>query len=87
MSKLLREWKRKRLTTYMAEDNVAYLQALSRQTGVPLGRIMDQALEVFLKNIEARKDPITPPIEEEHFKEAVKRIQLAKDQETAGERA
>ena len=87
MSKLLREWRRKRLTTYLAEDNVAYLQALSRQTGVPLGRIIDQALDVFLKKIEARKDPITPPIEEEHFKEAVKQIKLAKNQETTGERA
>ena len=78
MSKLLKKWKRQRLTTYLAEENVSYLQALSKQTGVPLGRIMDQALDAFLKSIEARQDPVTPPIEEEHFKEAVKQIKLTK---------
>jgi len=74
MSKPLREWRRKRLTTYLASENVAYLQALSNATGVPIGRILDQALDAFLKKIDARRDPVTPPIEESHFKDAVRRI-------------
>lgn len=72
MSRLLKTWRRKRLTTYLAEENMLALQRLSEQSGVPMGRILDQALDEFFKKIELRSQDakVVPPIAEDHFKDA-----------------
>jgi len=66
--------KRSRIATYIDPDNAGHLKALSDASNVSAGRIIDQALDAFFKEIDWR-EPATPPVSLEHFKEATKKIE------------
>jgi hypothetical protein len=71
MSKLA-EWKRERITTNMAGENISALQDLAAATGISMGRLLDQALEKFLIDAGVREREITPRIDLKHLRELLK---------------
>jgi len=73
MSEVLRSWRRRRMTTYLAEDNVMFLQQLAKNTGMPMGKLIDQALDNFFSDI-AEREPATTHADEGHLKKAGKSI-------------
>jgi len=73
MSDVLQTWRRKRVTTYLARENYLDLQKLSGETGIPMGRLVDQALDKLLMDLHLRDTPATAPVSEEHLTEAGKR--------------
>ncbi len=62
------------MTTYLAEDNVMFLQQLAKNTGVPMGKLIDQALDGFFSEI-AGREPATTHADVEHLKRAGRRIE------------
>jgi len=74
MPKLIRRWKRERVSTNLSGENAAALHALASELGVPLGRIIDQALDRFFLDIEVRTERSTPPYDAEHLKDTVRKI-------------
>ena len=81
MSDVLQTWRRKRVTTYLARDNYLALQKLSGETGIPMGRLVDQALDKLLMDLDLRDTPATAPIAEEHLSEAGKRAGIGSPSE------
>lgn len=79
MAKPIKSWARKRLTTYLAEENIDFLQALADMSGVPIGRIMDQALDEFLGHLDKARKAVTPPVKLEHFQEAVDKLKAGEE--------
>lgn len=75
MARLMKEWRRKRVTTYLAEENATSLRAISDAAGVPMSKIMDQALDRFFSDIEWRETPSTAPVNLEHYKDAAAGLQ------------
>lgn len=73
MPELLSKWKRERVTTNLSGDNAACLQSLSSELGVPLGRIIDQALDEFFMSVGVRDSRSTTPYDKEHIKEMIQR--------------
>jgi len=75
MSKKLRSWQRKRMTTYIAEQNLHELQMLAKATGISMGKLIDQALDDFFIGITKRESGTraTAPVDKEFLKDAVER--------------
>jgi len=74
MQKTIREWYRRKITVYLHMANIRFLQALSKEMGVPVGRIIDQVLDSFLSPIDPDRKPSVKPIAIERFKKASFRI-------------
>jgi hypothetical protein len=50
MTEPIKPWIRRKITVYLANYNVRFLDDLSAKTGIPQSRIIDQALDNFFKN-------------------------------------
>jgi len=74
MPKLLKHWKRTRVTTNVSGENALVLQELSTELNVPIGRVIDQALDDFFLKINARDDRSATPYDTGHLTEAAKRV-------------
>jgi hypothetical protein len=61
------------VTTNLAGENAATLEELANELGVPLGRVVDQALDQFFSSIKA-KNPSTPPYDQTHLEQAAARV-------------
>lgn len=75
MSKKLKSWRRQRMTTYIAEQNLHELKELAKTTGISMGKLIDQALDDFFIEIEKRRteDRATAPADKEFLKSTVGR--------------
>lgn len=74
MAKLMKQWRRKRVTTYLAEENATSLRSISNAAGVPMSKVMDQALDRFFHDIDWRETPSTAPVNLEHFRDVVSEL-------------
>jgi len=74
MPRRLRKWKRTRVTTNLSGVNAATLEELSDDLGIPLGRVVDQALDDFFLKINVREGRTAPPYAVDHLQEAAARI-------------
>ena len=72
-------WGRARLTTYIATEHIAALRTISEKTQIPMGRLVDQALDEYLKLIGWQDEPSVPPIDPKYIS---KRIQMGKADRT-----
>jgi hypothetical protein len=64
---------RSRIATYIDPENRKYLKALSDAARLPAGRILDQALDAFFKDIKWR-EPVTAPVDKRHLAEVTRQI-------------
>ena len=60
------------MTTGLASENVAALRKLSEVLGIPMGRLLDQALENFLLEIGSTEKRTTPPVDLEYLRQRLK---------------
>jgi vacuolar-type H+-ATPase subunit I/STV1 len=44
-------WKRRRITTYLASEHASVLKTLAERSSVPMGRLVDQALEEYFRSV------------------------------------
>ncbi len=81
MSKILHRWNRKRVTTYLSNVHMSKLRSLSDEAGVPMGKIIDQALDNFFTEIGLQEQPTGPSIDLKLLREAI----LKKKRGTSGQ--
>jgi len=74
MARMLKRWKRVRVTTNLSGENSAALEEVSGEMNLPLGRVVDQALDEYFDKIGARKERSAPPYDSEHLKEVGERV-------------
>jgi hypothetical protein len=82
VGKLLSRWKRERVTTNLSGENAATLQEFSGELGVPLGRVVDQALDEFFQSVGVYKKPTVPPYDMDHLKQTAAEILKKRAQAT-----
>lgn len=63
-----RTWVRKKLTTYVSGDHFVSLKRISAKTHIPVGRLIDQALNEYFELLGMAKQPAVPPIDKDYLK-------------------
>jgi len=77
------KWKRQRVTTNLAGENVSALQGLSDNTGVSMGRLLDQALDEFFLSIGLETERAIAPIDVEALRKIVRSTESDTDKTDA----
>jgi hypothetical protein len=69
-TKILQE--RKKLTTYVDADHFVSLKEVSEATQIPMGRLLDQALNEYMASLGVQAEPAAIPIDKEIMKTKIK---------------
>lgn len=74
MPRLLKRWKRARVTTNLSGENAAALEEVADEMNIPLGRVVDQALDDYFDRIGVRDERSAPPYDPSHLKVVGERV-------------
>lgn len=66
---------RKKLTTYLDADHFLSLKKVSEVTQIPMGRLLDQALNDYLKALGVQDEPATVPFDKESLRRKIRRAE------------
>ncbi len=64
---------RKKITTYLDADHFLSLKKVSEITQIPMGRLLDQALNDYLNTLGVQDEPATIPIDKEAMRKKLNR--------------
>ena len=63
------KWKRQKLTTYVSLNHFVSLKEISNRTQIPMGRLIDQALNEYFTEIGFQDSPVVAPIDKDFLRE------------------
>lgn len=66
-----RTWGRDRVTTHLDKLHLASLRKVSELTQIPMGRLIDQALNMYFRTVGWRDEAAVPPIELSYIKKQI----------------
>jgi len=62
-------WSRQKVTTYIGLDHIVRLREISHATQIPIGRLIDQALDEYFQEIGYKESPSVPPVDKEYIRQ------------------